>query len=374
MKNHCVIYRTRLKFDGRVSALIRTLAYSFPNEIIYLYEYPNTDEVCSNFPKNVKTIKTKSIFGIFGNSHFVQILKGVEYAFKSLLFLIKTKPRTIQVHHEIVCLGPLIYKLFNRSSKLVFNDEELYHPRDKNIPKIIYWIEYYLIEKCDLLISCNYYRQKAVKFIHKNRINRHLVIDNYVFSNKKKLSLTHVSHLNKIRNSGYKILLHQGVINHSRGAYMLKVIAEEISESWKFCFIGVKDADFNELKNQLDNKDKKKLINLGYIDYDELDDFYSYIDAAVIIYVSDTFNNKYCAPNRLYLAVNNGKPIVINPDNVTLRNFIKNNKNGIGLDNSSSISLFEEKYSTYNYNSINLKGKYNYEQIIPELKQYYSEL
>ena len=36
--NHCVFYRTDLKYDGRVCAIIRTLASSFPDDQIFLFD------------------------------------------------------------------------------------------------------------------------------------------------------------------------------------------------------------------------------------------------------------------------------------------------------------------------------------------------
>ena len=71
MRNHCVFYRTNLKYDGRV-CVIRTLALSFPEDIVYLYEYPLNDEYFDDFPENVKIIKSKLVFGEKRVNHFIQ--------------------------------------------------------------------------------------------------------------------------------------------------------------------------------------------------------------------------------------------------------------------------------------------------------------
>ena len=62
MKNHCVFYRTNLKYDGRVCAIIRTLAITFPDDKILLYEYASNNEEFNGFPPNVKIIKSKLIY------------------------------------------------------------------------------------------------------------------------------------------------------------------------------------------------------------------------------------------------------------------------------------------------------------------------
>src|SRR5690606_15681638 len=102
--------------------------------------------------------------------------------------------------------------------------------------------------------------------------------------------------------------------------------------------------------------------------------FYNYIDSSVVIYDSSTFNNKHCAPNRLYSAVNNGKPIIVNSDNRSLSDFIKEHKNGITYEGPDSIKSFENNYSLYLKNSIQLTGVYSYDDYIPTLREYYEQL
>ncbi|MBN2650318.1 MAG: glycosyltransferase [Prolixibacteraceae bacterium] len=374
MNNHCVFYRTNLKYDGRVCAIIRTLAISFPNDTIYLYEYPLNSEIFNNFPKNVKIIKARLVLDKLGNSHLVQHFKAFEYGLKSLFFLLRKKPKTIQVHHEIVALGPLLFKKLRKNSKLIYDDKEFYHLRDKNIPKITYWIEFFLINKSNLVISCNRYRLKALKYIHKNLSAKHLIIDNFVFSGQKELSPDILSKITYLKGEGKKILLHQGIINKKRGLKTLIKIAEQLSDNWLFCFIGIKEKNFQEFYNLINRHSQKKLINLGYIDYEELNSFYIYIDASVVIYDSSTFNNKHCAPNRLYSAVNNGKPIIVNSDNRTLSDFIKEHSNGIAYESPDSVGEFERKFPVLEQNSNQLIGKYLYDNYIPSLKKYYKEI
>lgn len=61
--NHCVLYRTNLKYDGRVSAIVRTLAIAYPKDVIHIFEYPETTEYCTNLPENIKIIKMQFFFG-----------------------------------------------------------------------------------------------------------------------------------------------------------------------------------------------------------------------------------------------------------------------------------------------------------------------
>lgn len=371
--NHCVFYRTDLKYDGRVSAIIRTLASSFPDEQIFLFEYPIAQEYYYNFPPNVKIIKSNLLFSKLKKSHIRQLLMAFEYALKSFFFLIKKKPRTIQVHHEIVILGPLLYKLFSKRVQLIYDDKEMYHIRDKNIPKMLYWLEYYLIKKSTLVISCNKYRARALNSVHQYSLNNVLIIENFVFKTNedKDINLEIIKRIEEIKKNNNKILLHQGVIDKNRGLDTLKEISNNLDEKWVLCFIGVKEKVYEDFLQTINPPQRRKLYYIGYIDYNELNSFYKLIDACVIFYSSETFNNNFCAPNRLYAAVDSGKPIIVNSDNTTLNNFVSKYGNGIIYKDKSDLNIFYDNYEKYLNNSLILTNKYEYNMIIPTLIEFY---
>lgn len=375
MNTHCVFYRTNIIFDGRVSSIIKTLAESFPNDNINIFEYPIKREHYKLFPSNVHIIKPKYYFNNFKKTSFVTLLLNFEYALRGLVFLIKTRPKSIQVHHEIVTIAPLIYKLFNRKTVIVYDDKEMYHPRDSNIPSILFNIEYKLIELSELVIITNKYREKALKFIHKNKIKNHIIVDNYVFEPDKKIIDPVVQNaLIQLISKNQKILLHVGVLSENRGIDLIKFIAQSLPKDWALCFIGIDDKMYNDFKNSLDDINHDKLHNLGFINYDELNSIYDYINACVIFYDSKTFNNKYCSPNRLYSAVNNGVPIIVNNDNATLSEFVSKYKNGFYFEAESNLSKFFDNFEQLYKNAQLLKNKYEFSSIIPQLKDFYIHL
>lgn len=376
MRNHCVFYRTNLKYDGRVCAIIRTLALSFPEDIVYLYEYPLNDEYFNDFPKNVKIIKSKLIFGTKRVNHLIQKIKGIIYAINCLCFLIKKKPKTIQVHHEVLMYGPLLYKLLNKRNVLVYNDEEMFFPRKKEHVKLKDKVEFKLIESSELVIITNEYRKKALFYLHrKKKIKDHIIVDNFVFEpNGKSLSSEILNKIKRIKQENKKILIHQGVINSTRGSELLVKVAKDIPDNWSLCFIGVKDNLYDIFLKELPENVKSNIQNLGYIPYDELNSFYKYVDASVIFYLPTSFNNNYCAPNRLYSAVNNGLPVIVNSDNYTLSVFIKQHQNGMSINQGSNLKRFFEHYNRFQDKAENMVGKYQYNKIIPQLFEYYKKL
>lgn len=371
-KNHCVFYRSNLKYDGRVCSLIRTLALSYPNDKVFLYEYTIQKEYYIGFPSNVVIVKSKLLCNWFKKSYIIQRLKNFEYALRSFVFLLLKNPKTIQVHNEVVVLGPLIYKTLFKNNILVYNDEELYHPKDKNIPKSLYKLEYLLIDRSDLVIITNSYRRKALQYIHKNKIKKSILIDNYVFEpNKKVISTSLLFQINELKTKKKKILLHQGVLSKDRGWDLLYSIVNYLPKDWMLVFIGISGNMFMDFTKGLETEDNLKLDNFGFVDYSELDSFYQYVDACVIFYNSSTFNNKYCAPNRLYSAVNNGKPIIVNEENTALNDFTSLFGNGLAFTQKEQISMFFENFDEYAKNALALSGKYEYNCSIPQLDDYY---
>lgn len=374
--NHCVLYRSNLKYDGRVSTIIRTLALSYPDDNIFLYEYPESSEYYSGFPENVQIIKCNFILNKLKRSYFIQVLKGIEYTIKSLFFLLRKRPKTIQIHHETVMLSALLYKFFFNRVKLVYDDKELYHLRDKNIPTSMYWMEYCLIKKSDLVITCNYYRTKALKFIHQNKLINNLIIDNFLFKDNsdKNLSIEIQEELNILKKNNKKILLHQGTISENRGENILKEISCSLPNDWILVFIGVDNRIFSVFSQKVGYKYQKNIHNLGFINYNELNSLYKLIDACILVYDDSSFNNKYCAPNRLYAAVDNGCPIIVNWNNKTLSNFVIEKQNGILYKDIYSLENFFKNYDKFSINSKKYVNKYEYNLYIPSLLDYYNTL
>lgn len=375
--SHCVLYRTNLKYDGRVCALVRTLALSFPNDVIYVYEYPTTPEnYVFDSPKNIEIIKSSFFLDRFKKSTLIQMLKVIEYGIKSFIFLLKKRPKSIQVHHETVLLGVYLYKTIFRKVKIIYDDKELYHIRDKNIPRILYWLEFYLIKKSELVITCNYQRTKALKFIHRNKIKNTIAVDNYVFINNREESISSnlVEKLNSFKLNNKKIILHQGTINEIRGQKKLIEIADNINDDWLFLFIGVEDENYNDFILSVNPKNRKNIFNIGYVNYNQLNSFYEFIDACVLMYEPNSFNNNFCAPNRLYSAINAGRPLIVNYNNSTLSSFINKTETGVCYKDKDSLITFFQNYNECYLKAQTYVRNYEYNIFIPSLFNYYTSM
>ena len=94
-----------------------------------------------------------------------------------------------------------------------------------------------------------------------------------------------------------------------------------------------------------------------------------------MFYDACNFNNKYCAPNRLYLAVNNGIPFIGNTDNFTLSSFINKNNNGVLIPPNKNIDYFFSNYRVIREKALLLVNKFNYnDNLLRDLLFYYYSL
>lgn len=372
--NHCVFYWTNLNYDGRVHIIISSLAVSYPDDKIFLYEYPSEKYSYPHLPRNVKIIRPKLLFGRLKKSPY-KIFKTIEYAIRSFLFLLFKSPSSIQVHHEIVMYGPLAYKfLFPKKTRLVYDDKELYHIRDKNIGRLEFKTEYCLHEKSDLVIVANEFRNRAMRIMHPHKLLNTLVLDNYVFKGPEELMLSgkFKKEISVLKANNKKILIHQGSVNPIRGEELLVSLAEVLPKDWVLAFIGMNDNKFNQFKAKISTVQADRLYNIGYINYHELNDFYNYVDACVLFYLPTSFNNNFCAPNRLYAAVNSGKPIIVNKNNFVLNHFVTKHNIGESIATASDAENFFTKYDKYADNASKLKNKYELSEF-DELKSYYRQ-
>ena len=158
-------FRSDLRYDGRVCALIRTLALTFPEDRVYLYELLSDGPYeAPVFPENVIIKRPNLLSRKLPVNKLSKLLAFIEFYLYSFCFLFVKRPITIQLHYEICLLPALLYKWLFRSTKLVYNDQEVYHYKDRNLNTYLYFIEFAVIKYADILIETNEYRRKAVYY------------------------------------------------------------------------------------------------------------------------------------------------------------------------------------------------------------------
>jgi len=371
-KKHCVFIKTDLRYDGRVCAIIKTLALAFPADTVYVYALTN-ENINISFPANVQYNRYRSLFAQLSKKHIFQIFKTMEFALFSFFKLLWLNPKTVQVHHEPVILGPLLYKLLKKNCFFLYDDKELYVPKNKNIPPSLFFIEKIMIRRANIVVYTNEYRRKAIYYIFKPK-NKHIIIENFAFEPQyNTLDKSTISLLDTVK--GKKILLHQGVLSKNRGLEKILNILDYLPHEWIMAFIGVSAEEFRDFVEKIPEKHECAVKYFGFIPYPQLNTFWKKVDAGTIFYDDSTFNNKYAAPNRLYSAANNGVPIIVNTENVTLSSFIERYVSGICFPPKENISVFFQNFDFYNDCAKRHIGTFEYsEGYIPQLLHVYKNL
>lgn len=366
---HFVCTTSDLRYDGRVFSMINTLAKSYPEDVIYILELTDNDYVVENLPENVMYRRVGWISRIKSQNRLLRYIACLEYAIKTFGYMLFKLPKSIQVHHEGVLLSTFLYKKIFPKTLVVYDDKEFYNPKDRNIAKSMFFFEKKVIQNSDLLIETNRYRKRAVDSVICSDSNT-IIVDNYVFGHGKSYVGNLCDTIRDLKNQGLNIMLHQGNLSDIRGTKHIYEIIESLQENWIMLFIGLSQETFDRLYSQVPSN-KEKILYGGYISYRELNSFWSNVDAGILFYDACSFNNKYCAPNRLYLAVNNGVPIIVNSDNYTLTQFLKEYNCGISYPDLK-IEYFYNSYVEFKQNALLLKGQFSYDDYyIQELAKFY---
>jgi len=342
-----LVIKTSLDFDGRVISQIDALSSKYPESKITILLLPDKKTIIE-FAKNVSIKEIKLLSRKLPKTEFWQFFKMIEYGVISLIKLFQLKPNIIHVHDENSILGPLIYKKLKPKVPLVYDDHEL-----KNLPpgnvkeKLMLQLEKSIFKSATLSIVANESRKKFISKLFKPQAC--YIIENWLYNREIKKAEQHtVELLDKIKHfkeKGKKIILHQGFLNEERGISTLKTIVDQLPDNWLMLFIGVEKSSYDFYF-----KDNIQTYYGNFISNQDLQLIWGKMDAVVVFYSTNSLNNKYCAPNRLYLALNLGIPVIINKENPELQLLLKKYKTGISVtttDISEKITLFFLHYSEF---------------------------
>lgn len=356
-KNICFLAKTNLKFDGRILAELNCLAKVYKDATINILLLSDGESEV-DVPENVNIHEIKLFTRSVSSNLFMQFFSQIIYAFKQFKLLRKIKPDVIHVHDVFSVLGPLMYiKSGNRKCKVVYDDHELLNLKPSIKHKYFNWIEQEMVGLASVIFTQNRFRKRILNAIYD--IDKIEIIKNYFYksntdTNRQLIDLK----VNDLRFSTKKVLLHQGRIMEGRGSKELVQIARDLPKDWLLYFVGEKEEVVNEWLSDHGLNDTDKFIIEGYVPYENLQDVWKSVDGTIIMYNTKSINNKYCAPNRLYLALFHKVPIMSNYDNPVLYDYNKKYKIGFSfnLDKKDHLLFFQE-FELYknNYNVINEK-------------------
>ena len=118
-----VVIKGSIDLDSRVLSQIDSLSGYFKNSKICVFYLPDSSRK-SKFKKNVIFQNIFLLTRKLPKSKFWQFFKLIEYGIVTCIKLKKFNPNIIHIHDENSIIGPLLYKFFNRSVKIIYDDQK----------------------------------------------------------------------------------------------------------------------------------------------------------------------------------------------------------------------------------------------------------
>lgn len=341
-----IINTSSLDYDGRVIAQIDALAYAYKSAKIKVLLLANKKTTIS-FRSNVEIDEFNLTTRNLGKSFFAMSLKMLEYALFVFLELLRFKPHIIHLHNETPALGVLFFRRFSKKSKIIYDDHELFNIPPKGIREsIMLAIERSIIRKSEIVITANYSRKRFVEYLFKPSDVR--VIENWVYSRSnndlQENTENMLKRINQLRER-HKIIIHQGRLSKGRCVDLLSNVAAKLKSDWIILLIGATEDEYSNNLKSYDN-----VVNLGFVDYSDINSIWDECDAAICFYEHSRLNNRFCAPNRYYLAADLGLPVLVNKKNPELTRLVEVYNNGLALDTtnvSEDLDVFFTNFSVY---------------------------
>ncbi|MFT6966283.1 MAG: glycosyltransferase involved in cell wall biosynthesis [Marivirga sp.] len=333
MKRVAVLVKTDLKFDGRVIAEIDTLSRAFPSVEFKIFLLPDRAYENVLFSDNV-TVELINVFTRkFKNKRQLIVLTTLLYGFLTFYKLLKYKPNIVHVHDVFPIPGVYFYSLFSKV-KLIYDDHELFKQNSDVFHKLLYQFEVNILRKAEIVLVANSYRKRILVLLLRLNDQKIVVLENYnhlrSFGQKTFNDQSLIDNFKRRKAQGERFILHQGMVSEGRGVDYLVMIANAIPPNVRIIFMGISDTRYSDLTNiypvLIDTSE-----NIGFKPYEFINEYWAVMNGAIVLYDTKEINNKYCAPNRLYLALSNKIPLLVNKENPVLASSVKLNNAGVSI-------------------------------------------
>lgn len=340
-----ILVKTSIQYDGRVISQIDSLSKKFVNtefKIFLLSDAHFDIKFNNNCEVDEITLHTRFL----PKNLFFQFFKALEFGLKSFIKIRSYSPDILHVHDDTAMIGGLFYKILQPNKKMIYDDHELKYIRPQSFSNSLFFLmEKYMYKISNLVIVANNERKRLASTIYKVKtinVHENYYHNNYVKRKKSKNLKDLEKKIKRIRQEHKKIILHQGQVTKVRGSENLIKLSNNIPDNLNILLIGINMSSFEEFLKKINKSKHNNFIYGGFIDYEHINQVYKIIDYSIIMYKPYNLNNKYCAPNRVYMAYYFGKPIIVNEDNPVLNSFVK--KLGFGEvinENSNFVRVFE---------------------------------
>ena len=336
MRKVVFIAKTNLNNDGRILNQLKILKEYYGKNIIIDFILMQDKRLISSV---VEVDNFYFIDTFFRNNRVFRIFAVLEFTFKALIKLIRLRPDIVHVQDSAVVLPVYLYRVYTGNRvQFIYDDHELPNENQNLFERIITYIENKLIKFCDVVVFANKERKDfwIGKFSIKPRFSTYFLNlpyyeNKYSFNDLCGSELNHFNNIKLLKDSGKKIIIHQGALNDARGKGMLYSLIEKSSEEIVVVFLGSNLQQFEEVFSNM-NRYLDKCYFVGSIQYNFLEIFWELGDASIVLYDPMYINNKLCAPNRYFLSFFKNIPIIVNKTNPVLNNLTVTLRSGLFIE------------------------------------------
>lgn len=337
------IAKTNLNSDGRILneiSLLKRFGENIHLDFILLPDQPTQIDL---YP----FVKLYEI-NLFIRHHVIlRPVAVIAFTLKSLILMLRLKPDLVHVQDSAVVLPALLFSFLRPDVPLIYDDHEIPNENEGFGKRSLNRLELNLMRRANYIIHANQERLELMNSKYKIKTPSTFFLNLPYFDNEAvKMNDASKENLGLIDESlkqGVKFIMHQGVITKQRGREILGTFASQLSDGYKILLLGGSEIDFERFIEETGTS-SEKFFFVGNVHYSELPFFWKKVIASIIIYLPTYMNNRLCAPNRFYLSVHTGVPVIVNKSNPVLKNFVEKYNCGYFIedvtnDNLEKISL-----------------------------------
>lgn len=357
MSKSLFIAKTNLNNDGRILneiALLKDIFNDLRIDFILLPDKPTTIELD-------EIVTLHEINPSLRHNKWLRFFTVIEFTWRSVRMMLKFNPELVHVQDSAVLLPALIFSFLRPQVRMVYDDHEIPN-ENANFPnKIFTKLEVLLMKRADYVIHANEERMDVINERHNIStpstyfLNLPYFEDASVSPNSEDLAL--MKSIDHEIEKGTKFIMHQGVIVKERGSNALAKFSEKLPVGFKLLLLGGNREGFDSFIQQTGAKPEKFKF-IGSVNYTVLPLFWDRVVASVVMYLPTYINNRLCAPNRFYLSIQKGIPVIVNKGNPVLNNFIEKYKCGFFIEEVTEqwsfedVLQFDSKKLDFSYSSI----------------------
>lgn len=321
MKKIFMMVYNDISTDARVMRSARALSEEYE---LYLYAIGKCDD------KNIKSISVKNCTAIGG------LKNNLKFVFDAVRTCLSIKP-DIVYGHDIFSAVPMVMLMpLLKKSKFIYDAHELFMADGKRKmgidEKIQYKFEQLAIKKSDLVICAHEKRAEIMKDYHKlDKLPTAVKNISYLpESDPEEFRSLHKEFFDK---DSFKIVYAGGLLPGRRLDKLIDAV-DSPNSGCSLMIVG-NGPDRQNLMNKSKMCKNADVILVPGVPYKKLGSVLKCFDAGYLYYPTDTPNNLYCAPNKVYEYAGAGLPIISN-DNPTVREELEKYSIGVCNDDISS--------------------------------------